>query len=87
MTRTTPTLLEELATVDAALLGDDATDEQEVRGQELVHLADAAPDLFAALDYFFNIMHDYECSVRKGYVKYAMEKASDALAKAKGERP
>lgn len=87
MKRTKPTLLEELATLDAALLDGDATDEQEARGLELVYLADAAPDLFDALDYFFNIMHDYESSLKKGYVECAMEQARNALATAKGERP
>ena len=44
----------------------------------------AAPDLQEALHYFFNIMHDYQCSVRKGYVKLALEMARSALEKAKG---
>ena len=47
-------------------------------------LITAAPDLQEALEYFFNIMHDYESSVRKGYVKLAFEMARAALAKAKG---
>jgi hypothetical protein len=47
-------------------------------------LITAAPDLQEALQYFFNIMHDYQCSVRKGYVKLAFEKARSALEKAKG---
>jgi hypothetical protein len=47
-------------------------------------LITAAPDLFEALRYFFNIMHDYESSRRKGYVKFALEMARQALAKAKG---
>ena len=50
-----------------------------------MNLADAAPDLFDALDYFFNIMHDYRSSVEKGYVQFALEKSRKALAKAKGE--
>jgi len=48
MKPTPPTLLEELATIDAALLDDDATDQQEKRGQELVALANAAPGLLEA---------------------------------------
>ena len=44
----------------------------------------AAPDLLAALSYFFNIMHDFDSSVRKGYVKHAMDMARGAIAKAKG---
>jgi hypothetical protein len=43
----------------------------------------AAAELHEALQFFFNIMHDYECSVRKGYVKLAFEKARKALEKAK----
>jgi hypothetical protein len=46
----------------------------------------AAPELFAALEYFFNIMHDYGSSRRKGYVKLAKDKARDALTTAKGGR-
>lgn len=47
-------------------------------------LISAAPDLREALEYFFNIMHDYQSSVRKGYVKQALEMARQALARAKG---
>jgi hypothetical protein len=46
-------------------------------------LITAAPDLFDALEYFFNTMHDYQSSVRKGYVKFALDKARAAIAKAK----
>jgi hypothetical protein len=83
MTRNTSTLLEELVAIDAALL-DDATAEQEARGQELVQLADAAPKLFEALHYFFNITHDYENSLERSYVELALKMARDALAEAKG---
>ena len=85
MTQSQRTLLDELETIDSALLDGTATEEQESRGQQLVNLADAAPDLFDALDYFFNIMHDYRSSVEKGYVQFALEKSRKALAKAKGE--
>ena len=44
----------------------------------------AAPELLDALEFFFNIMHDHECSVRKGYVKHAMDMARAAIAKATG---
>ena len=44
----------------------------------------AAPELFAALEYFFNIMHDYTSSVRKGYVRHALDQARAAIAKAQG---
>lgn len=46
-------------------------------------LRKAAPDLYKALDYFFNIMHDYGSSRRKGYIQLAMEQAWAALAKAR----
>ena len=47
-------------------------------------LISAAPKLFEALEYFFNIMHDIESSKRKGYIKQAMDQARSALATAKG---
>jgi hypothetical protein len=45
----------------------------------------AAPELLDALDYFFNIMHDYQSSRRKGYVKHALDKARAAIARATGK--
>jgi hypothetical protein len=47
-------------------------------------LISAAPELLDAVEYFFNIMHDYQGSVRKGYVKLALKKARAVIAKAKG---
>ncbi len=41
----------------------------------------AAPALFEALEYFFNIMHDYESSRQKGYVKAALDMARVALGR------
>lgn len=52
--------------------------------QANARLMAAAPELFDALMNFLNIMHDYESSVRKGYVTDAMNRARAALAKAKG---
>lgn len=46
-------------------------------------LRKAAADLYKALEYFFNIMHDYDSSRRKGYIRLAIEQASAALAKAR----
>ena len=46
-------------------------------------LRQAAPNLYKALDYFFNIMHDYDSSRRKGYIRQAMEQAQAALANAR----
>jgi hypothetical protein len=47
----------------------------------------AAPELHEALEFFFNIMHDYESSRRKGYISIAFDQARAALAKAKGGAP
>jgi hypothetical protein len=85
MTKTPHTLLDELEIIDAALLDGTATEEQEAKGQQIVSLANPAPELLDALDYFFNIMHDYQSSLQKGYVKQALQKARRAIAKAKGD--
>ena len=45
----------------------------------------AAPELYDALEYFFNIMHDYESSRRKGYIRVAFDKARTALTKANSD--
>ena len=84
MTTTPQTLIEELHSIDNALVNGTATPEQEQRGQELVTLANAAPKLLAALENFFNLMHDYECSVRKGYVRAAMQQSREVIMQAKG---
>jgi hypothetical protein len=44
----------------------------------------AGPMLLDALTYFFNIMHDYGSSVRKGYVQQAMQQARAAIEAATG---
>jgi hypothetical protein len=44
-----------------------------------------APELLDALHYFFNIMHDYDSSLRKGYVKYALDQARAAILSATGK--
>jgi hypothetical protein len=58
------------------------------KAQDYIELAiaeeTAAPQLHEALEFFFNIMHDYESSRRKGYVSLALNQARAALAKAKG---
>jgi hypothetical protein len=46
----------------------------------------SAPQLLDALEYFFNIMHDYESSLRKGYIKQALKMAREAIEEAKGGR-
>gem|GEM_PF-2678686 len=50
--------------------------------ESIAALVAAAPELLKALEFFFNIMHDYESSVRKGYVKHALELARAALTAA-----
>jgi hypothetical protein len=54
--------------------------------EKAADLIAASPELLDTLDYFFNIMHDYKSSVRKGYVKHAMDLARAAIARAKGGR-
>lgn len=60
-------------------------------GNSLEHLEpsrlakNAAGELLGALEYFYNIMRDYRSSLRKGYVKLAIERAGQALANAKGD--
>jgi hypothetical protein len=49
---------------------------------EHASLIAAAPEMLSALEYFFNIMHDYSSSRRKGYVKHAMDIARSAILKA-----
>jgi hypothetical protein len=44
----------------------------------------AGPQLLEALTFFFNIMHDYRCSVEKGYVQLAMQKSKTAIEQATG---
>ena len=44
----------------------------------------AAPELLSVLEYLSNIMHNYECSVRKGYVEHALALARAAIASARG---
>ena len=63
---------------------DDAVQETE---EDLANarLIAAAPDLLSALEYFYNIMHDYRDSTRKGYVKQAFKRARDAITKATRE--
>jgi hypothetical protein len=51
--------------------------------EKYAKLIAGAPDLYEALEYFFNIMHDYPSSMRKGYVKFAMQQARQALTRAK----
>lgn len=43
----------------------------------------AAPKLAHALEYLFNVMHDYESSFQKGYIKHALKLAREALTDAK----
>jgi hypothetical protein len=52
---------------------------------EHAQLIAAAPHLLDALQYFFNIMHDYASSSRKGYVKHALDKARAAIHQATRE--
>jgi len=41
-------------------------------------------ELVDTLDEFFNIMHDYECSARKGYVQGSLQRSKAVLDRARG---
>jgi len=90
MTTDRKTLLEELEQIDEALCDGKATEGQEERGQQLVTLANAAPQLRDALEFFFTVMFDYEnferfeTKIRKGYVNQAIRQACEALIAANG---
>lgn len=45
----------------------------------------AAPELLAALEYFYNISHDLPSSLEKGYLAQAQAQARAALCRARGE--
>jgi hypothetical protein len=63
----------------------DTDENRPVEEQEAnARLIAAAPEMYDALEHFFNIMHDYESSLQKGYVKHAMDMARAALECAKG---
>jgi hypothetical protein len=63
----------------------DINESRPVEEQEAnARLIAASPDLYDALEHFFNIMHDYESSLRKGYVTHALDMARAALTSAKG---
>ncbi len=47
--------------------------------ESIAALVADSPELLNALEFLVNIMHDYESSVRKGYVKHALELAQAAL--------
>ena len=62
----------------------DTNEDRPVEEQEAnARLIAAAPELYDALEYFFNIMHDYESSLQKGYVQHALDMARAALTSAK----
>jgi hypothetical protein len=62
----------------------DDSDKAVERAREIIRRVNVHDELLDALEYFFNIMNDYESSVRKGYVKYALQKARQAIATATG---
>ena len=68
----------------AALGAEAGANQKEEEQLSNARLIAAAPELLEALEFFFNIMHDYESSLRKGYVKLALDQARAALARAKG---
>ena len=63
----------------------DTDENRPVEEQEAnARLIAASLELYDALEYFFNIMHDHESSLQKGYVQHAMDMARAALESAKG---
>lgn len=85
MTTTHPSLLEELATIDAALIDGTATLQQEKRGQQLVTLADAAPNLLDAALFALPLLEDYAASSNNKLERKAFRRLRDAIAKAREE--
>lgn len=84
MTNTPRTLLEELETIDAALLDGTATEAQEARGQQIVTLADAAPNLLAALRFALPYMEDLAASSDNPGEHRAALLMRDAISQAEG---
>ena len=79
---TQQTLLEELEAIDAALLNGTATSEQETRGQEIVALANAAPELRDALASCIQLWDDLYTNMADEGEVTIWSKARTAFAKA-----
>gem|GEM_PF-7036751 len=69
-------LIDELTLIDALILTGDATDDQEAKGQKLVTLANAAPDLLETLKRLA-----YEAESRRVPKRFVIA-AKEAIAKA-----
>jgi len=82
MTTPQQTLLDELEAIDHALLDGTATEEQERRGQEIVNLADAAPDLLDALAACIQLWDDLYVNMADEEEAAIWSKARTAFAKA-----
>jgi hypothetical protein len=86
---TRKTLLEELDRIDIALLNGTTTAKQEGRGQEIVHLLDAAQDLLFALEAAEEQLANY-CLSEKGRdieAHRTLRKAREAIALATASAP
>jgi hypothetical protein len=84
MTTTQRTLLEELEAIDRALLDGTATRKQEKRGQEIVNLADAAPDMQQALERCIALWDDLNANMADEGEVEVWNTTRAAIAKAKG---
>ena len=82
MTTPQQTLLDELETIDAAMLDGTATEEQERRGQEIVALADAWPELLDALAACIQLWDDLYSNMADEEEAAIWGKAHSAFAKA-----
>jgi hypothetical protein len=81
MTTKSQTLLDELEAIDQAMLEGTATPEQEERGQQLVQLADAAPDLLRAAEYALPLLEVLSGSSDNKRERKAFNKLRAAIAK------
>ena len=82
MTTPQQTLLDELEAIDAALLEGTATGEQERRGQEIVALTNAAPELLDALAACIQLWDDLYANMADEGEVTIWSKARTAFAKA-----
>lgn len=82
MTTHRQTLLEELEAIDAALLNGAATGDQETRGQEIVALANAAPELLDAVAACIQLWDDLYANMADEGEFTIWSKARSAFVKA-----
>jgi hypothetical protein len=77
-------LLDELEAIDDALLNGTPTARQEMRGQEIVTLANAAPSMLAALKFALPFMEDLANSSNNKGERRAAKLMREAICEAQG---